>query len=60
MNEPAPAPPGTLDRKALVPALVGDHRDFLIVSGLAGTSRDMAALTGDGHGVRLVRLEDET
>ncbi len=48
MTEPTATPAGTLDRKAVVPALVGDHRDFLIVSGLAGTSRDMAALTGDG------------
>ena len=39
---------GTLDRKEVVPALIGDHRDFLIVAGLAGTSRDLAALTGDG------------
>jgi pyruvate/2-oxoacid:ferredoxin oxidoreductase beta subunit len=31
-----------------VPALIGRHEDFLIVSGLAGTSRDVAALTGDG------------
>jgi phosphonopyruvate decarboxylase len=28
--------------------LIGRHEDFLIVSGLAGTSRDVAALTGDG------------
>ena len=37
-----------LDRRDAVPALVGRHEDFLIVSGLAGTSRDVAALTGDG------------
>ncbi len=37
-----------LDRCQAVPALVGRHQDFLIVSGLAGTSRDVAALTGDG------------
>ncbi|MFC1665419.1 thiamine pyrophosphate-dependent enzyme, partial [Pseudomonadota bacterium] len=36
-----------LDRRIAVPELVGDHRDFLIVSGLAGTSRDMAAITDD-------------
>src|SRR5262252_1099157 len=30
------------------PALVGRHEDFLIVSGLAGTSRDVATLTRDG------------
>src|SRR6201989_2317288 len=37
-----------LDRCDAVPALIGRHEDFLIVSGLAGTSRDVAALTGDG------------
>ncbi len=37
----------SLDRKAAVPALLGDHRDFLIVSGLGGPSKDVAALTGD-------------
>ena len=36
-----------LDRREAVPALVGDHRDFLIVAGLAGTARDMGALTED-------------
>jgi len=37
-----------LDRCDVVPALIGRHEDFLIVSGLAGTSRDVAALTQDG------------
>src|SRR5438046_3073375 len=37
-----------LDRRDAVPALIGRHEDFLIVSGLAGTSRDIAALTHDG------------
>ena len=37
-----------LDRREAVPALIGRHEDFLIVSGLAGTSRDVAALTRDG------------
>jgi phosphonopyruvate decarboxylase len=37
-----------LDRCQAVPALIGRHEDFLIVAGLAGTSRDVAALTGDG------------
>ena len=37
-----------LDRRDAVPALIGRHEDFLIVSGLAGTSRDVAALTKDG------------
>jgi thiamine pyrophosphate-dependent acetolactate synthase large subunit-like protein len=36
-----------LDRCQAVPALIGRHEDFLIVTGLAGTARDIAALTGD-------------
>ena len=38
-----------LDRIQAVPALVGKHEDFLIVTGLAGTARDIAALTDDGN-----------
>lgn len=38
----------TLDRITAVPAIVGNPNDFLIVSGLAGTAKDMAALTNDG------------
>jgi phosphonopyruvate decarboxylase len=37
-----------LDRIEAVPALVGRHQDFLFVAGLAGTSRDVAAITSDG------------
>jgi phosphonopyruvate decarboxylase len=37
-----------LDRCQAVPALVGRHEDFLIVTGLAGTAKDIAALTKDG------------
>jgi thiamine pyrophosphate-dependent acetolactate synthase large subunit-like protein len=37
-----------LDRCQAVPALVGRHQDFLIVTGLAGTAKDIAALTNDG------------
>ncbi len=37
-----------LDRRQAVPALVGDHRDFLIVTGLAGTAKDIAHLSDDG------------
>ena len=40
-----------LDRKHAVPAIVGDHEDFLIVCGLAGSSKDIAALTSDGDHV---------
>ena len=44
----AVAPAFVLDRREAVPALIGRHEDFLFVAGLAGTSRDIAALTGDG------------
>ncbi len=37
-----------LDRCQAVPVLVGRHEDFLIVAGLAGTAKDIAALTDDG------------
>jgi phosphonopyruvate decarboxylase len=37
-----------LDRTEAVPALIGRHEDFLIIAGLAGTARDVAALTKDG------------
>ncbi len=37
-----------LDRKKAVPALIGDHSDFIIVCGLAGPARDVAHLTKDG------------
>jgi phosphonopyruvate decarboxylase len=42
------APEFVLDRCQAVPALIGRHEDFLFVTGLAGTSRDVAALTRDG------------
>ena len=44
----AAAPAFVLDRREAIPKLVGRHEDFLIVTGLAGTSRDIAALTEDG------------
>jgi thiamine pyrophosphate-dependent acetolactate synthase large subunit-like protein len=37
-----------LDRRHAVPALIGNHEDFLIIAGLAGTAKDIAALTRDG------------
>src|SRR5271155_3971395 len=37
-----------LDRIEAVPKLIGRHEDFLFVTGLAGTARDIAALTHDG------------
>jgi phosphonopyruvate decarboxylase len=42
------APGFVLDRRRAVPALIGRHQDFLIIAGLAGTSRDVAAITDDG------------
>src|SRR3954453_12413552 len=37
-----------LDRREAVPKMIGRHEDFLFVTGLAGTTRDIAALTNDG------------
>src|SRR5439155_26759983 len=34
-----------MDRRDAVPALIGRHEAFLFVTGLAGTARDIAALT---------------
>jgi thiamine pyrophosphate-dependent acetolactate synthase large subunit-like protein len=45
----AVAPDFILDRREAVPALLGRHEDFLIVTGLAGTAKDIAALTRDGE-----------
>jgi len=44
------APPlqSPLDRKDVVPRLIGDPEDFLFVGGLAGTAKDLAHLTEDG------------
>src|SRR6185503_1800191 len=44
----AAAPHFVLDRVTAIPALIGRHEDFLFVTGLAGTARDIAAMTGDG------------
>jgi phosphonopyruvate decarboxylase len=44
----AVAPAFVLDRIEAVPALIGRHEDFVFIAGLAGTARDVAALTGDG------------
>ena len=41
-------PAAMLDRRDLLPALFADPRGWLFVSGLAGASRDAAALTSDG------------
>jgi len=39
------APIFALDRREALPALIGRHEDFLIIAGLAGSARDIAALT---------------
>ncbi len=51
MNNPdrTPIDDDALDRVQAVPALVGRHEDFLIVTGLAGTAKDIAALSDDGE-----------
>ncbi|MGH7185976.1 MAG: thiamine pyrophosphate-dependent enzyme [Pseudomonadota bacterium] len=38
----------TLDRITAVPAIIGEHKDFLFIGGLAGTAKDLATLTDDG------------
>ncbi|KJC50446.1 hypothetical protein UP09_05365 [Bradyrhizobium sp. LTSP885] len=38
-------PEAVLDRREAIPHIVGDHKDFLIVCGLAGTAQDIADLT---------------
>jgi|SRR5580658_2757210 len=48
MTRPAAAANFILDRRQAVPAIIGRHEDFLIVAGLAGTAKDVAALTNDG------------
>lgn len=40
-----------LDRKDVVPEIIGDPNDFLIVCGLAGSSKDIAHLTNDGDNI---------
>jgi thiamine pyrophosphate-dependent acetolactate synthase large subunit-like protein len=44
-NPVSDAPIFELDRCEALPALIGRHEDFLIVAGLAGAARDVAALT---------------
>jgi thiamine pyrophosphate-dependent acetolactate synthase large subunit-like protein len=41
------APDFVLDREHAVPALIGRHEDFLIIAGLGGCARDIAAFTED-------------
>ncbi len=44
----------TLDRKQAVPALIGDPSDLLIVAGLAGTAKDIGALSNESPNVFLM------
>jgi len=37
-----------LDRRIAVPALIGQYEDFLFITGLGGTARDVSHLTRDG------------
>ncbi len=41
-------PAYVLDRCEAVPAMIGDPKHFLVVTGLAGTAKDFASLTQDG------------
>ena len=47
MNTAATPNDFLLDRNEAVPHLVGNHEDFLIVAGLAGTARDLTFLSDD-------------
>lgn len=51
MRDPSSGQDFALDRREAVPAIVGRHRDFLIVTGLAGAAKDVASLSDDGPNV---------
>jgi thiamine pyrophosphate-dependent acetolactate synthase large subunit-like protein len=38
-------PSPVLDRRDAIPSIVGDHTDFLIITGLAGVAQDLAEIT---------------
>jgi phosphonopyruvate decarboxylase len=44
----AAAPGFVLERSEAVAKLIGRHQDFLLISGLGGTARDVGAVAGDG------------
>lgn len=48
------APDRNLDRRAAVPALLGNPSDFLIVAGLAGTAKDIGHLTNESPNAYLL------
>jgi hypothetical protein len=56
------APPSwQCDLYELFPALIGRHEDFLFVTGLAGTSRDIGArLIREGNGTAFVLIRVAT
>lgn len=45
------SPTANIDRRELLPLLFPNQAEWLFVSGLAGASKDTAALTGDGPNV---------
>ncbi len=45
------SPTANIDRRELLPLLFPNHQDWLFVSGLAGASKDAAALTNDGANI---------
>ncbi len=45
------SPTANIDRRELLPLLFPKHQDWLFVSGLAGASKDAAALTNDGANI---------
>lgn len=47
----ATSPTANIDRRELLPLLFPNQEDWLFVSGLAGASKDTAALTNDGANV---------
>ncbi len=47
----ATSPTANIDRRELLPLLFPDQADWLFVSGLAGASKDAAALTKDGANI---------
>ncbi len=50
MSEPVAAAnvPPRMTRAEAVPRLIGDHRDFLFIGGLAGAAKDIHSITGGG------------
>ena len=44
-------PDAVLDRRQAVPALLDNHRDYLMVTGLAGTAQEISALTDSSPSV---------